>query len=241
MVNPTDEVSLRRIVNVPKRGVGDTSIARLEAWAAAQGRPLVDALAKAEEAGVGGRALSGVRDLVGLLDGLRADDRGPAATLEAVLRVTGYRAELESERSIEAEGRLENLAELVGFARAFEEEAAEEGRPAGISEFLEGVSLVADSDQLDPDESSVVLMTLHTAKGRVQRHEHHRRLVGIELGRVGYQAHAPPGTRRCPPAGPRSSASSSKSPGEARRLGQVLQPALGLDGALRLQLGPGSR
>ncbi|MEA2931237.1 MAG: ATP-dependent helicase UvrD/PcrA, partial [Actinomycetota bacterium] len=165
VVNPTDEVSLRRIVNVPKRGVGDTSISRLEAWAAAQGRPLVDALAKAEEAGVGGRALSGIRDLVNLLDGLRADDRGPAATLEQVLRVTGYRAELESERSIEAEGRLENLAELVGFAKAFEEEAAEEGRPGGISEFLEGVSLVADSDQLDPDESSVVLMTLHTAKG----------------------------------------------------------------------------
>ena len=165
VVNPTDEVSLRRIVNVPKRGVGDTSIARLEAWAAAQGRPLVDALAKAEEAGVSGRALSGIRDLVGLLDELRAEGKGPAATLETVLRVTGYAAELESERSIEAEGRLENLAELVGFARAFEEEAAEEGRPGGISEFLEGVSLVADSDQLDPDESSVVLMTLHTAKG----------------------------------------------------------------------------
>ncbi|MEA2901321.1 MAG: ATP-dependent helicase UvrD/PcrA [Actinomycetota bacterium] len=165
VVNPTDEVSLRRIVNVPKRGVGDTSIARLEAWAAAQGRPLVDALAKAEEAGVGGRALFGIRELVGLLDELRAEGKGPAATLETVLRVTGYRAELESERSIEAEGRLENLAELVGFAREFEDEATEEGRPGGISEFLEGVSLVADSDQLDPDGSSVVLMTLHTAKG----------------------------------------------------------------------------
>jgi len=165
VVNPTDEVSLRRIVNVPKRGVGDTSIARLEAWAAAQGRPLVDALAKAEEAGVGGRALSGIRDLVGLLDELRADDRGPATTLEAVLRVTGYRAELESERSVEAEGRLENLAELVGYAREFEEEAAAEGRPAGITDFLETVSLVADSDQIDADASQVVLMTLHTAKG----------------------------------------------------------------------------
>ncbi len=165
VVNPTDEVSLRRIVNVPKRGVGDTSVARLEAWAAAQGRPLFDALAKAEEAGVSGRALSGIRELVGLLDELRADDQGPASTLEAVLRITGYRAELESERSIEAEGRLENLAELVGFAREFEDDAADEGRPAGISEFLETVSLVADSDELDPDGSQVVLMTLHTAKG----------------------------------------------------------------------------
>jgi DNA helicase-2/ATP-dependent DNA helicase PcrA len=165
VANPTDEVSLRRIVNVPKRGVGDTSVARLEAWAAAQGRPLVDALAKAEEAGVGGRALSGIRDLVGLLDGLRADARGPAATLESVLRVTGYRAELESERSVEAEGRLENLAELVGYAREFEEEATAEGRPSGITDFLETVSLVADSDQIDADAPQVVLMTLHTAKG----------------------------------------------------------------------------
>ena len=165
VVNPTDEVSLRRIVNVPKRGVGDTSVARLEAWAAAQGRPLVDALAKAEEAGVGGRALAGIRDLVNLLDELRADDRGPAATLEAVLAVTGYRAELESERSVEAEGRLENLAELVGYAREFEDEAAAEGRPAGVTDFLETVSLVADSDQIDADASQVVLMTLHTAKG----------------------------------------------------------------------------
>ena len=165
VVNSTDEVSLRRIVNVPKRGVGDTSIGRLEAWAAAQGRPLADALAKAEEAGVSGRALGGIRELVGLLDELRAEGRGPAATLEAVLQATGYRAELESERSVEADSRLENLAELIGFARSFEEDAAEEGRPAGISDFLETVSLVADSDDLDPDESSVVLMTLHTAKG----------------------------------------------------------------------------
>src|SRR5205085_12273633 len=98
-------------------------------------------------------------------DELRAEGKGPAGTLETVLRVTGYRAVVESEGSIEAEGRLGSLAELVGFAREFEDGAAEEGRPGGISEFLEGVSLVADSDQIDPDASSVVLMTLHTAKG----------------------------------------------------------------------------
>ena len=84
VVNPSDEVSLRRIVNVPKRGVGDTSVARLEAWAAASGKPLVDALAKAEEAGVSGRALAGIRDLSALLQDLRDEEMGPAATLERV-------------------------------------------------------------------------------------------------------------------------------------------------------------
>ena len=165
VVNPTDEVSLRRIVNVPKRGVGDTSVARLEAWAAGSGKPLVDALAKAEEAGVSGRALAGIRNLAELLQDLRDAEMGPAATLERVLAVTGYAAELQSERSIEADGRLENLAELVGAARQFEEEADIEGRPSGIAEFLESVSLKGESDEIDPDESSVVLMTLHTAKG----------------------------------------------------------------------------
>ena len=165
LANPADEVSLKRVVNVPKRGVGDTSVARLEAWAASRGRPFADALVKAEEAGVGGRALVGIRQLVGLLDELRAAGLGPAAALEAVLARTGYTAELEAERSIEAQGRLENLAELVGVARAFEERAEAEGTGTGIAEFLETVSLVSDADDLDPEESSVVLMTLHTAKG----------------------------------------------------------------------------
>jgi DNA helicase-2/ATP-dependent DNA helicase PcrA len=165
LANPNDEVSLKRVINVPKRGVGDTSIGRLESWAASRGLPFADALVKAEEAGVGGRALVGVRQLVGLLDELRAATPGPAAALEAVLARTGYAAELEAERSIESQGRLENLAELVGVARAFEEAAEAEGTGAGIAEFLETVSLVSDADDLDPEESSVVLMTLHTAKG----------------------------------------------------------------------------
>jgi DNA helicase-2/ATP-dependent DNA helicase PcrA len=175
VVNPSDEVSVRRVVNVPKRGVGDTSLARLDAWATSHGRPFSDALTKAEEAGVGGRALTGIGELVGLLDELRnmpagperPSERGagPAAMLEAVLDRTGYAAELRSDGSIEAEGRLENLAELVGVAREFEELAADEGREATVAAFLESVSLVADADQIPDDGSSVVLMTLHTAKG----------------------------------------------------------------------------
>ena len=82
-------------------------------------------------------------------------DKGPAATLEAILRDTGYVSELENEATIESEGRLENLQELVGVARQFET----------VDEFLEQVSLVADTDQLDEDDSAVVLMTLHAAKG----------------------------------------------------------------------------
>ncbi len=173
VVNPSDEVSVRRVINVPKRGVGDTSLARLEAWATSRGRPFIDALAKAEEAGVGGRALVGVTQLVALLDELRASiafshaggGSSPSGVLEAILARTGYAAELQADGSVEANGRLENLAELIGVAREFEETATAEGRDATVAEFLETVSLVADADQIPDDASSVVLMTLHTAKG----------------------------------------------------------------------------
>lgn len=165
VVNPNDEVSIKRVINVPKRGVGDTSVARLDAWATSHGRPFIDALAKAEEAGVGGRALAGVTKLVGLLDELRALGASPSDMLEAVLDRTGYTAELRADGGVEANGRLENLAELVGVAREYEQTAVDEGREASVAEFLETVSLVADADQIPDDSSSVVLMTLHTAKG----------------------------------------------------------------------------
>jgi DNA helicase II / ATP-dependent DNA helicase PcrA len=158
VVNPSDEVSLKRIVNVPRRGVGDTSLGRLDTWAAAQGVAFGDALTNAERAGVGGKALSGVCDLLGLLDELRAEadgGDGPAALLEHLLTRTGYIAELEAEHSVESAGRLENLAELVGQAREYPDVAA----------FLEDVSLVADADQVPEEGGQVVLMTLHTAKG----------------------------------------------------------------------------
>ncbi len=165
VANPTDEVSLRRIMNVPKRGIGDTSVARLEAWATSQGGPFADALVKAEAAGVGGRALTGLRQLVALLDELRAHEGGPASLLETLLVRSGYQAELDGQRSIESQGRLENLAELVGVAKEYEQAAVDAGEEATLAGFLERVSLVADSDELSDDESSVVLMTLHTAKG----------------------------------------------------------------------------
>src|SRR5438477_3992574 len=157
VVNPTDEVSLKRVVNVPKRGVGDTSINRLDAWANAHGATFHDAVRAGEQAGLSGKALSGVHQLTVLLDELRElnAESGPATVLERVLARTGYAAALEADRSIEAQGRLENLAELVGYAREYE----------STDEVLEAVSLVADADEVDDDETKIVLMTLHTAKG----------------------------------------------------------------------------
>jgi DNA helicase-2/ATP-dependent DNA helicase PcrA len=163
IANPADEVSLKRIANVPKRGVGETSIRRLETWAQSHGVPFGEAFEHAEGAGVTGKGLGGIRDVLGLLTQLRSlaagDDGmppwGPARLLEEVLERTGYRAELEAEHSVEAAGRLENIGELVGAAQEAE----------GLDSFLEEVSLVADADEVDADESKVVLMTLHTAKG----------------------------------------------------------------------------
>jgi DNA helicase-2/ATP-dependent DNA helicase PcrA len=157
VVNPIDEVSIKRVLNVPKRGVGDGSIAKLDRWATAHGRSFMDALRRADDAGVSGRALRGIEAFLALIDELgdrRAE--GPGPLLEAALRGSGYLDELEAEHSVEADGRLENLAELVGAAH---DEAD------GVEAFLEQVTLAADTDALDPDESSVVLMTLHSAKG----------------------------------------------------------------------------
>ena len=153
VVNPADEVSLKRVLAL-RKGVGDTSIGRLDAWATSHGMAFGDAIGEVERSGVSGRALGGIKDLAGLLDELRQFDK-PGDLLEAAVDKSGYVAELEAERTIEAAGRLENVAELIGHAREYET----------IDEFLEAVSLVSDSDELDEDESRLVLMTLHTAKG----------------------------------------------------------------------------
>ena len=158
LVNPADEVSVKRVLNVPKRGIGDSSIGRLDAWANAQGMSFAEALSHSEHAGVTAKAGSAVRQFLGLLEELRMVEGGPSAILEAVIERTGYRGELEAENSVESAGRLENLAELTGQAKDYET----------IEEFLEAVSLVADAnaDETDgADESQVILMTLHSAKG----------------------------------------------------------------------------
>ncbi|MDH3679637.1 MAG: DNA helicase PcrA [Acidimicrobiia bacterium] len=156
VANPNDEVSIKRIINVPKRGIGDTTVGKVDNYAKMIGASFVDSLRRSDDAGVTGTAVKGIARFLELLDGFTEDlEKGPAAALEAILRDTGYVAELEDEHSIEAEGRLENLQELVGVAHQFET----------VDEFLEQVSLVSDADEIDDDDSAVLLMTIHAAKG----------------------------------------------------------------------------
>jgi ATP-dependent DNA helicase UvrD/PcrA len=183
--NPDDEVGWKRIVNVPKRGVGDTSVHRVEAYAQGANVVFRDALRQAAIAGVTGRALGGIKDLMEVMAELEesAESLGVGGVIETMLDRTGYLAELEVERSIEAQGRIENLGELVGVAREFDGQldggdlsglagiaGVEElsAPPTGlvrVQAFLEAISLVTDLDEASGEESVVTLMTLHTAKG----------------------------------------------------------------------------
>ncbi|NUW40817.1 DNA helicase PcrA [Nonomuraea rhodomycinica] len=167
LANPADVVSLRRILNVPKRGIGDRAEAMIEAFAARERITFWEGLRRAGEApGMATRSLNAVRDFVAMLEELIAKAEGvpPSALAEEVLVATGYRAELEASEDPQDESRLENLNELVSVASEFEE-----ANPEGtLVEFLEQVSLVADADQIpdaDGGQGVVTLMTLHTAKG----------------------------------------------------------------------------
>jgi DNA helicase-2/ATP-dependent DNA helicase PcrA len=156
VANPADEVSVKRVVNVPKRGVGDTTIGRVDVWATSHGLSFHDALRRADEAGVSVAAQRGIAAFVKLLDDARGMlEEGPGPVLEHLLEKSGYLNELRAEHSVEAEGRVENLAELVGSAREM----------VSVDDFLEQVSLVSDTDELDGDSGAVILMTLHSAKG----------------------------------------------------------------------------
>ncbi|WP_153398516.1 DNA helicase PcrA [Ornithinicoccus halotolerans] len=169
--NPADDVSLRRIINVPKRGIGDRAQAAVSALAERERVPFVAALGRAGDApGLAPRSLAALRGFTELLEGLRQvvedPEQGVADLLEAVLDRSGYQAELRASHDPQDETRLENLAELVAVAREFDENYPE----GTLVEFLEQVSLVADADDLpEGDEGSdggvVTLMTLHTAKG----------------------------------------------------------------------------
>jgi DNA helicase-2/ATP-dependent DNA helicase PcrA len=160
VVNTTDEVNLKRVLNVPKRGIGEQTVGRLDAYARSHGLSFVDALRNWDVAGVSARSARGIESFLTLLDDLGTElASGPAALLDSILNRSGYLAELEADRSVENDSRIENLAELVGMAREYQ----------SVDAFLEQVSLVADTDQLpdpdDPSETGVVMMTLHAAKG----------------------------------------------------------------------------
>ena len=169
LANPTDTVSLRRILNTPRRGIGDKAEQCLSHFAERERLPFAEALRRCDE--VGGMAVRSARavtDFADLMDELRAlvvGNMPPVEVLEAVLDRTGYLAELVASTDPQDESRVENLSELVGVAREFSERVPD----GGVIEFMEQVSLVADADQIpDPAGDSdgvVTLMTLHAAKG----------------------------------------------------------------------------
>ena len=161
--NARDDLAVKRIINVPKRGIGLTSINRVQDYADAHGMSFFDALCRVDEIPSMGRAASKIHPFVGFIQGLRAkaDYMSVETLLEQIIEDTGYVHDLELEQTDEADARIENIDELVSKASAYDEEA----ETATLSGFLEEVALIADIDSLDENDDYVVLMTLHSAKG----------------------------------------------------------------------------
>ncbi|MFI6355964.1 DNA helicase PcrA [Streptomyces sp. NPDC050743] len=172
LANPEDSVPLRRILNVPKRGIGERAEAMIDALAQREKISFPQALKRVDEAyGMAARSTNAVKRFNTLMEDLRTiveSGAGPATVLEAVLERTGYLAELQASTDPQDETRIENLQELAAVALEFEQERGE-GEAGTLADFLEQVALVADSDQIpDEDEEGsgvITLMTLHTAKG----------------------------------------------------------------------------
>ena len=168
VANPADTFSLQRIINVPRRGIGETTMSRLAQFAEAEGIRLMDAMRRVDEIEAIGPAYRGrVRSFVEWFDGVSESAARMSVTelTEEILRSSGYMAELQAERSIEAQTRIENLQELLTVTQQFELEAEAAGEEASLESFLEHVALISDVDAFDPDADAVTMMTLHAAKG----------------------------------------------------------------------------
>ncbi len=170
LVNPADQVSFSRIVNSPRRGIGNTTQGRLASYANTAGLTIWEVIERAEDVpGLSAAAIKAVSRFYETMEGLRArvETSPVAAVLEAVLNESGYLEALAAERTVEAEGRGENLEALVGGAAEFDIEREREGdsEVSPLEEYLQQISLYNDQDSIDEDESQVTLMTLHNAKG----------------------------------------------------------------------------
>jgi DNA helicase-2/ATP-dependent DNA helicase PcrA len=171
LVNPADLVSFQRVVNSPRRGIGNTTQGKLAAHANTTGLPIWEVIERVEEVpGLSGKAIKNVSRFYEMMAALRerAEEEGPVATLlEAVLNESGYLEALAAERTVEAEGRAENLEALVAGAAEFDVEREREGESeiAPLEEYLQQISLYSEQDSLTAEQELVTLMTLHNAKG----------------------------------------------------------------------------
>ena len=165
--NSRDDLAVRRIINVPKRGIGATTLGRIQDYADQMSVSFYDALRVAEEVPSIGRSLSKIDGFVTFIQGLKskAESYTVREILEEVIRLTGYVTELEAEGTEEADARIENIDELISKTESYQEAMEEQGQSATLSGFLEEIALIADIDSVDPDQDYVLLMTLHSAKG----------------------------------------------------------------------------
>jgi DNA helicase II / ATP-dependent DNA helicase PcrA len=170
LINPADQVSFSRVVNSPRRGIGNTTQGRLASYANTAGLTIWEVMERAEDVpGLSAAAIKAVSRFYETMAGLRERvEGGPvAAVLEAVLSESGYLEALAAERTIEAEGRAESLEELIGVAAEFDINREREGESETppLEEFLQQISLVSDQDSIEEKQELITLMTLHNAKG----------------------------------------------------------------------------
>ena len=160
--NSADNLSLKRIINEPKRGIGKTSLDKVEAIAEQNETSMYEVIKHADQYGLN-RVYLNSREFVNVIEELKdkKDEIVISELIKTTLKKTGYTKALEDENTIEAENRIENLEEFLTVAIEFEEEYAENS----LSQFLEGITLSSDIDNVEEDEDSVTLMTLHSAKG----------------------------------------------------------------------------
>ena len=165
--NPDDEVSLRRIVNTPRRGIGDKALAFVTAFASRENISLYESMRHVDEVDyLGARGRNAIAKFVAMMEELRAGTQEVGDLINLITDVSGYRDELEKSKDPRDEARLDNLNELVAYARDFAQQARANDEDDSVQAFLERVSLVADADQIpDAGQGVVTLMTLHTAKG----------------------------------------------------------------------------
>lgn len=179
--NARDDLAVRRIINVPKRGIGATTMTKVQDYADQMDISFYDALRVAEEIPSMGRSLSKIDGFVTFIQSLKskAETYTVRELLEEIIDLTGYVKELEEEDTDEARARIENIDELISKTVSYGQTMKEMGMPATLSGFLEEIALIADIDSVDPDQDYVLLMTLHSAKGLEFPHVF---LAGLEDG-----------------------------------------------------------